>query len=78
MLAAMLAQNAEGMLQASPELRPLYEALGRFVEGSGETLTISLVPRGRVPLMQLVEAGRAPGGPAGLLGSFAVEARVHR
>jgi hypothetical protein len=78
MLAAMLAQNAEATLQASPELRPLYEALGRFVEGNGETLTITLVPRGRVPLMQLVEAGKAPGGPAALLGSFAIEAKVHR
>jgi hypothetical protein len=75
MLSAMLAQNAQA---APPELQQLYEAVGRFAQGSGETLTIRVAPRGRVPLMQLVEAARAPGGAAGLLGSFAIEATVGR
>jgi hypothetical protein len=78
MLSAMVAQNAQAASQASPELQAVLEAIGRFVASNGETLTIRLTPRGRVPLMLVLGAGQNPDAAAGLLASFALEAKVGR
>ena len=78
MLSAMVAQNAQAASQASPELQAVLEAIGRFVASNGETLTIRLTPRGRVPLMLVLGAGQNPDAAAGLLSSFALEAKVGR
>jgi hypothetical protein len=78
MLEAMLAQNAQAMPQADPEMQAVYDALLRFARSNGETLTITLTPKGRVPLMQLIETVRMPGGASVLMGSFAIQARVGR
>lgn len=78
MLEAMLAQNAQAMPQADPEVQALFDALLRFARSNGETLTVTLTPKGRVPLMQLFETARMPGGASSLIGSFTIAARVGR
>jgi hypothetical protein len=74
-LAESLAQQGGALSQANPELRPFVEALGQFLQGSGETLTITLTPKGRVGVVELVEAVRRDP-VAALLASFNVEART--
>jgi hypothetical protein len=69
-----LAQRAAATTQSSPELQPLFDALSRFVQGKGETLTIALKPRGSVGLLQLIEALRRDP-VAALLANFTVDAR---
>jgi len=58
------------------ELQPVFDALARFVQGKGETLTIALKPKGgSVGLLQLIEAARRDPLTA-LLSNFTVEART--
>jgi hypothetical protein len=66
-------RNAEQQAQLRPSARPFFDAVGRFLQGKGETLTLRLTPRGRVRVMALAEALRlAPDGA--LLAAFDVEA----
>ena len=66
-------RNAEMKVQLDPSLRPLVEAVGQFLQGKGETLTVRLTPRGRVRLMALAEALRLAPDRA-LLSAFTIEA----
>ena len=74
-LAETLTQQSEAMSKANPELRPFFQALNEFLQASGETLTISLTPKGRVGALEVVEAVRRDP-VAALLASFNVEART--
>jgi len=74
LLVESLAERAAATTQSSPELQPLFDALSRFVQGKGETLTIALKPRGSVGLLQLIEALRRDP-VAALLANFTVDAR---
>ena len=76
LLVETLAQRAAEATQTAPELQPVFDALGRFVQGKGETLTVALRPKGSgVGLLQLIEAARRD--PlAALLSNFTVEART--
>ena len=56
----------------------LLNAIGRFVQSKGETLTIRLVPKGRVDMMRLIDAGNRGDPAATLLDGFAIEAKVGR
>jgi hypothetical protein len=66
-------RNAERQTQLHPSARPFFDAVGRFLQGKGETLTVRLMPRGRVRVMALAEALRlTPDGA--LLAAFDIEA----
>jgi hypothetical protein len=58
LLAENWTRTAEPKAQLDPSLRPLLDAIGRFLQGKGETLTLRLTPKGRVRLVALVEAFR--------------------
>ena len=75
LLAESLAQRAAAATQTSPELQPFFDALGRFLQSKGETLTITLTPKGSVGLLQVVEAARRDALGA-LLANFTVDART--
>lgn len=74
LLVESLAQRAAAT-QTSPELQPVLDALTRFVQGKGETLTVALTPKGSVGLLQLIEGARHDAVGA-LLANFTVEART--
>ena len=70
-------QNAAVIVEANPDVKPVVDAIARFVQTKGETLTIKLTPKGRVPLMQLIQMGSLDPLPA-LLGAFVIEAKLAR
>jgi hypothetical protein len=55
-LVDQLRTNGEKAAAANPEAAAAVEAVARFVETSGQTLTIKLTPRGKVPVLQLIQA----------------------
>ncbi len=75
LLVESLAQRAAAVTQGNPELRPFVDALRRFLQGKGETLTVTLTPKGSVGLLQFVEAARRDA-VGTLLTNFTVEART--
>jgi hypothetical protein len=74
LLAASVAQWSAKTTHV-PELQALFDALSRFVQGKGETLTIVLTPKGGVGLLRFVEAARRDA-LAALIAHFTVEART--
>jgi hypothetical protein len=75
LLAASFAQKAAEFAQAPPEAQAFFDAVSQFVRTKGETLTITLTPKGRIGVLQVIEAARRD--PlAALLADFAVEART--
>ena len=75
LLVESLAQRAAAATQTSPELQPVFDVLSRFLQGKGETLTVTLTPKGSVALLQVIEAARRDAVGA-LLANFTVEART--
>jgi hypothetical protein len=75
LLVASLAQWSATATQGAPELQSFFDALTRFVQGKGETLTIALTPKGNVGLLPFVEAARRDAVGA-LIANFTVEART--
>jgi hypothetical protein len=72
-----MTRNKQALAQTGPEVDALFEALARFVQGKGETLTIRLTPKGRVGLLEVLDATRLD--PfAAMLASFSVEATTGR
>jgi hypothetical protein len=67
------ARNAQVQTQAYPEARPFLEAMRQFLQGQGETLTVKLTPKGRVRVLELIEAVRLDPVRA-LLAGFNLEA----
>ena len=69
-------RNAAGMAALSGDAMAIGGALARFVETPRGTLTLRLTPKGKVSLMELIEAGKA--NPIDALARFQVEAVVGR
>ncbi|MFZ1105712.1 MAG: hypothetical protein WAN86_23100 [Hyphomicrobiaceae bacterium] len=66
--------GAQRQTQLNPGAQSLYDAVGRFLQGKGETLTVRLTPRGRVRALKLMEALRLSPAESALLAAFTVEA----
>ena len=64
--------SGENAAAANPETAAAVEALARFVETPGQTLTIKLTPLGKVPALQLVQSLRTD--PFAALAQFKIEA----
>jgi hypothetical protein len=71
-----LNQSAAQMLQGNPDLKPAVDAIARFIEAPRGTLTIRVIPKGRVVIQQAIEA--AKGDPAALLSQFRIEVTADR
>jgi hypothetical protein len=68
--------NAMKMAAVNPDVMALAGALTRFIENPKGTLTVKLVPRGRVGMMQILDAIKAS--PVAALARFQVEATTGR
>jgi len=68
--------NAMTMASVNPDAMAIAGALTRFIENPRGTLTIKLTPKGKVAMMQLVEALK--GNPLAALARFQVEATTGR
>ena len=68
--------NAMKMASVNPDVMAIAGALTRFIENPRGTLTVKLVPRGKVGMMQIVEAMKTS--PVAALARFQVEATVGR
>jgi hypothetical protein len=75
LLAATLAQQAAVFTQRRPEVQPFFDALGGFVQRKGETMTITLTPKGSVGVLPLIDGARRD--PlATLLDGFTLDAKT--
>jgi len=68
--------NAMKMASVNPDVMAIAGALTRFIENPRGTLTVKLVPRGKVGMMQIVEAMKTS--PVAALARFQVEATTGR
>jgi hypothetical protein len=69
-------ESAMKMATVNPDVMAVAGALTRFIESPRGTLTIKLTPRGKVAMMQIVEALKT--GPVAALARFQVEATTGR
>lgn len=68
----MIRAQGEKIAGSSVDAGGAVDALAGFVETSGQTLTIKLTPRAKVPLMQLMQLSRSD--PESALAQFKIEA----
>lgn len=68
----MIRAQGEKIAGASVDAGGAVDALAGFVETSGQTLTIKLTPRAKVPLMQLMQLSRSD--PESALAQFKIDA----
>ncbi len=68
--------NAMQMAAANPDVMAVAGALTRFIENPRGTLTIKLTPKGKVAMLQIIEAMKTS--PVAALARFQVEATVGR
>ncbi|WP_194387664.1 hypothetical protein [Bradyrhizobium sp. CCBAU 51765] len=64
--------QGERIAASNADVRMAIDALAGFVETSGQTLSIKLTPRAKVPLMQLMQLSQ--GDPESALAQFRIEA----
>jgi len=69
-------ENATHLASANPDVTPVADALTRFIENPRGTLTIKLTPKGKVAMMEIVQAMKTS--PVAALGRFQVEAATGR
>ena len=69
-------QSAAQMSQGNPDLRPVVDAIARFIEAPRGTLTIRVIPKGRVLIQQVIEAAKID--PTAVLSQFRIEATTER
>src|SRR5439155_22645874 len=69
-------QAAAKMAQANPDVRPAADAIRDFIGAPRGTLTIRLIPKGRVNIMAAIEAANKD--PTVLLSQFRIEATLAR
>jgi hypothetical protein len=69
-------EAAMKMASLNPDVMAIAGALTRFIETPRGTLTIKLTPRGKVGMIQIVEAMKT--GPVAALARFQVEATTGR
>jgi len=68
--------NAMKMAQVNPDIIRVAGALTRFIEDPGGTLTIKLAPRGKVAMMEIMQAVKAS--PLAALARFEIDATTGR
>ncbi|WFU44767.1 hypothetical protein QA640_21300 [Bradyrhizobium sp. CB82] len=68
----MIRANGDRVASANPDVATAVEAIARFVETPGQTLTIKLTPLGKVPGMQLMQLLNTE--PIVALAQFRIEA----
>jgi hypothetical protein len=68
----MIRAQGEKIAGASADAKGAVDALAGFVETSGQTLTVKLAPRAKVPLMQLMQLIQTD--PENALAQFRIEA----
>ncbi|TQF34448.1 hypothetical protein [Bradyrhizobium sp. UNPA324] len=68
----MIRAQGEKIAGSSVDAGGAVDALAGFVETSGQTLTVKLTPRAKVPLMQLMQLSRSD--PESALAQFKIEA----
>ncbi len=71
-----MAMKRQALGSTSPEVEKLLQAVDRFVQGKGETLTIKVTPKSRVGLMEIMEASKVS--PDALLAKFSIEVMTGR
>ncbi|MGL9618034.1 hypothetical protein QRQ56_08545 [Bradyrhizobium sp. U531] len=71
-IVAMIRAQGEKIVGANGDVRTAIDALAGFVETSGQTLTVKLTPRAKVPLMQLMQLSQSD--PESALAQFRIEA----
>lgn len=64
------------MANTNPDAMAIAGALTRFIENPGGTITVKLTPKGKVPVMSLIEGLK--GNPLAALAKFQVEASTGR
>ena len=64
--------SSEDMAAANPDAVSAVQALARFVESPGQTLAITLTPRGKVPALQLFQMLKTD--PLAAVAQFRIEA----
>jgi hypothetical protein len=67
-------QPAAALVPASADLSGLADAVAHFIEAPGGKLSISITPKGRVPLLPLLVAAQA--NPAAILAQFHIQPSV--
>lgn len=68
----MIKAQGEKIAASNADARLAVDALAGFVETPGQTLTIKLTPRAKVPLMQLMQLSQSD--PESALAQFRIEA----
>jgi len=68
----MIRAQGEKIAASNADVRMAVDALAGFVETSGQTLTVKLTPRAKVPLMQLMQLSQSD--PESALAQFRIEA----
>ncbi|MEY9588514.1 hypothetical protein ABIA06_000805 [Bradyrhizobium yuanmingense] len=71
-IVAMIRAQGEKIAGTNSDARGAVDALAGFVEAPGQTLTIKLTPRAKVPLMQLMQLSQTD--PQSALAQFRIEA----
>ncbi|WP_245509465.1 hypothetical protein [Bradyrhizobium vignae] len=71
-IVAMIRAQGEKIAGANGDARMAVDALAGFVEASGQTLSVKLMPRAKVPLMQLMQLSQSD--PESALAQFRIEA----
>jgi hypothetical protein len=74
MLVEILTQPSAALVPSSPDLSALADAVAHFIEAPGGKLSISMTPKGRVPLLPLFAT--AQGSPAPILAQFRIQPSV--
>ena len=72
-----MALNKQRLANLGPDAERLFQAIEQFVRGKGETLTVRLTPKGRVGLLQFLDASKVDPAAA-MLTNFNVEAATGR
>jgi len=68
----MIRAQGEKIAGANGDARTAIDALAGFVETSGQTLSVKLTPRAKIPLMQLMQLSQSD--PESALAQFRIEA----
>ena len=69
-------QPAAALAPTSPDLAALADAVAHFIEAPGGKLSVSITPKGRVPLLQVL--AMAKDNPAAVLAQFRIQASMSR
>jgi hypothetical protein len=64
------------MSQGNPDIKPIADAIARFIETPRGTLTIKVIPKGRILIQEVIEA--ATRDPMAALSQFRIEATTSR